>query len=104
MVALFGMIDILSLAGSEVVRQATLRIGYVQLNPAEDAIKDKCRNSPFHVGCSIVLNRSWSLTVQHLDLCGCRLFVGHRASVETAVSSLRLYYGQPAVEPLFRKA
>lgn len=58
-----------------------------------------------HILCvKITLIDTSSPTVQHLDLCGCRLFVGHCASVESTVSSLGLYYGQPAVEPLFRKA
>lgn len=58
-----------------------------------------------HILCvKITLIDTWSPTVQHLDLCGCRLSVGYCASVESTVSSLGLYYGQPAVEPLFRKA
>lgn len=62
-VACFGMIDILSQSGYGCSQLApgTLRVGYVQLDPTEDAIEDKCRNCTFFVPL-VVLNRSRSLT------------------------------------------
>uniref|UniRef100_A0A8D8AKZ5 (northern house mosquito) hypothetical protein n=1 Tax=Culex pipiens TaxID=7175 RepID=A0A8D8AKZ5_CULPI len=104
-VACFGMIDILSQSGYGCSQLApgTLRVGYVQLDPTEDAIEDKCRNCTFFVPL-VVLNRSRSLTIQHLNLCGSRLLVGHCASVQTAVRPLGLDNGQSDAEPLLREA